>query len=113
MIDYSTLSEEEKIELFDLRTAEQDVTNQYTFQVEIRPGVIKYNTISIGKKYKINRPDKKAAHNRVVEVLKFSYKKLKKDEPYDNEVPIGVIIKFTDRNVEGTYYDMLDLIELN
>ena len=55
-MDYSQLSEQEKIEMFNLRKADHPIS-RHTFKVEIRPGVIRYNTIEIGKKYRINRPD--------------------------------------------------------
>jgi hypothetical protein len=112
MIDYSGLSEEEKIELFNLRNQDQPVPS-FTFKVEVRPGVIRYNTIEIGKKYKFVNPSRKAVHNRVVEILNFVYKKRKKEETYENDVPLGVVTRFLDRNVNGTYYDMLDLVEVN
>jgi hypothetical protein len=112
MIDYSSLSEEEKIELFDLRSQDQPIS-KFTFKVEVRPGVVRYNTIEIGKKYKFVNPSRKSVHNRVVEIVNFAYKKRKKDETYENDVPLGVITRFLDRNVKGTYYDMLDLVEVN
>lgn len=113
-MDYSQLSEQEKIEMFNLRKADHPIS-RHTFKVEIRPGVIRYNTIEVGKKYRINRPGLKAAHNREVQIIDFAYKKKEggKDAVYDDAIPLGVVVKFTDRNVKGSYYDMLDLIEVN
>lgn len=112
-MDYSKLSEQEKIDMFNLRHQDKP-SSKHTFKVEVRPGIVRYNTIEIGKKYKINKPGLKSAHNRVVEILNFAYKKKEggKEAVYDDAVPLGVVVKFTDRNVNGTYYDMLDLEEI-
>lgn len=114
MIDYSNLSEKEKIDLFDLRVQENSIS-EYNFQIEEKPGILKYKKIKLGKKYVIKSDNKKKYSGRVLEVLSFIYKREEggTDALYNNSVPMGVSVRFLDRNVKGSYYDVLDLVELN
>jgi hypothetical protein len=106
-MDYSKLTEEEKIELFNLRKVEHTPGN-YIFKLEKGPGVVVYKNIIIGKKYIINNPSHNGINGRLVEVLNFVYKK-NQNEYVDT--PIGVQLKFMSNNKKGTYYNIIDLAE--
>ena len=108
MIDYTNLSEEEKIEVFDLRKVEH-VIPRFTFSYQTKPGVIEYNTIEIGKRYRIQNEKVKGVNGKIVEVLNFIYKK---NQDEYNDSPFGVQVKFIGNKKKGTYYNMLDLKNL-
>lgn len=106
-MDYSNLTEEQKIEMFDLRKATHKVSSQI-FKLEPNPGIVKYKTIHIGRKYKIDNPSHNGINGRVAEVTNFIYKK-GQDEM--TQVPLGVELKFMSNNKKGTYYDIIHLVE--
>lgn len=98
---------QEQIEEFNLRTVSNEVKS-FMFKIEKVPGVLKFVTIEIGKKYRINRPDLKMK-NKTFEVLNFIY-------PFRSNVeqttPVGIEIKFLHNNKKGTYYNIGDLEEV-
>jgi hypothetical protein len=98
---------QEQVEEYKLRTL-SDKVKSFMFKVEKNPGVLKFITIEIGKKYRINRSDLKI-NNRIFEVLNFIYR-LKSD--IETSTPEGIEVKFLDNNKKGTYYDFGDLEEV-
>lgn len=98
---------QEQIEEFNLRTVSNEVKS-FMFKIEKVPGVLKFVTIEIGKKYRINRSDLKVK-NRIFEVLNFIYPLKSNVETTD---PIGIEMKFLDNNKKGTYYSIGDLEEV-
>jgi hypothetical protein len=79
----------------------------FQFKYEHKPGLIKYFTIDLGKKYKINSSTKRI-NGLVLEVVAFIY-----DISDDQEIatPLGVEVKFMKNNQAGTYYDLYELEE--
>lgn len=80
----------------------------FEFKYEYKPGLIKYFTIELGKKYKINSSTKRISGS-VVEVLGFIYKK---EDNQEVATPLGVEVKFMRNNQTGTYYDLYELEEI-
>jgi hypothetical protein len=79
----------------------------FTFKHQYKPGLIKYYTIDLGKKYRIDSSSKKISGS-LVEVLSFIYNQ--KENP-KTATPLGVRVKFLRTNSIGTYYDMHELKE--
>lgn len=98
---------QEQVDEFNLRTLSNKVQS-FMFKIEKVPGVLKFVTIEIGKKYRINRSDLKVK-NRIFEVLNFIYPLKSNVETTD---PIGIEMKFLDNNKKGTYYSIGDLEEV-
>jgi hypothetical protein len=80
----------------------------FQFKYEIKPGLIRYFTIDLGKKYKINSSTKRI-DGSVLEVIAFIY-----DKSDDQKIatPLGVEVKFMKNNQSGTYYDLYELEEV-
>jgi hypothetical protein len=80
----------------------------FQFKNEYKPGLIKYFTIELGKKYKINSSTKRISGS-VFEVTGFIYNK---DDNQEVDTPLGVEVKFMKNNQTGTYYDLYELEEV-
>lgn len=85
-----------------------DEKKSFRFKYEHKPGLIKYFTINLGKRYKIVSDTKKIS-GALLDVLSFIYKK---DDEIETATPIGVQVKFLRNNSYGTYYDMFELVEI-
>lgn len=85
-----------------------DEKKSFRFKYEHKPGLIKYFTINLGKRYKIVSDTKKIS-GAVVDVLAFIYRK---EDDVETTTPIGVQVKFLRNNNLGTYYDMFELVEI-
>lgn len=107
-MDYSKLTKEEKIELFNLRKVGNTLGN-YIFKLEKKPGVVVYKNIIIGKKYKINNPNNRGVNGKTVEVICFVYEY---GDDINSSDPIGVGVNFLFNNKRGTYYDVIHMKEI-
>jgi len=99
---------ESQIKDYNLRKSSDNLSS-FMFKVEEKPGLVKYTTISIGKKYRIENKDNKGVNGKVIEVICFVYE-------YGDDVntsdPIGVGVNFLFNKKRGTYYDVLHLKEI-
>lgn len=101
-----------KSELKNTNMIEQRVTSKdkktFQFKYEYKPGLNRYFTIDLDKKYKIVSDSKKIS-GATLETLEFIYKKT---DDIETATPIGVKVKFMRTNQEGTYYDLHELVEV-
>jgi hypothetical protein len=79
----------------------------FQFKHQYKPGLIRYFTIELGKKYKVNSTVKKI-NGTVLETLSFIYNMT---DNQDFATPLGVEVRFMKNNQTGTYYDLHDLEE--
>jgi len=93
--------------MIERRVSSKEVKS-FQFKHQYKPGLIKYFTIELDKKYRINS-DTKRINGSVVEVLSFVYKK---GDNVQTSAPIGVEVKFMRNNQLGTYYDLHELVEV-
>ena len=99
---------ESQIKDYNLRKSGANISS-FMFKVEEKPGVVKYTTISIGKKYRIENPKNKGVNGKIVEIICFVYNY---GDDINSSDPIGVGVTFLFNNKRGTYYDVLHLKEV-
>lgn len=99
---------EDQIKDYNLRKSGANISS-FMFRVEEKPGVVKYKTITLGKKYKINNPNNRGVNGKTIEVICFVYEY---GDDINSSDPIGVGVKFLFNNKRGAYYDVIHMKEI-